>query len=236
MHSKTILAVSFYCLTVFSAFAAENKFNATPNIQVKQKNMESAFDHLNKAKAMMKLSPQGSKPDRDTIEQLNKAMFSLEKAAPNKGGHREAAMGLLNQALVANTNAKTWRLVELTIEEVKKGMAYADNSAAQKAAEKAAPPVQKNMVDAIDHLEKAKAMLSMAKRGSRLDKDAIEQFNKANAKLEQASPNKGGHREKAIGLINQAVRASTPETATKLADLAMDEIKRGIAFADKHGR
>ncbi|QTL05480.1 hypothetical protein J5J86_09455 [Aquabacter sp. L1I39] len=34
------------------------------------------------------------------LEQLRGARASLERATPNKGGHREAAMGLIDQAIV----------------------------------------------------------------------------------------------------------------------------------------
>lgn len=34
------------------------------------------------------------------LEQLRGARASLERAVPNKGGHREAAMGLIDQAIV----------------------------------------------------------------------------------------------------------------------------------------
>ena len=44
---------------------------------------------------------------------------------------------------------------------------------------------------------------------------ALEQLRGARASLEQATPNKGGHREAAIGLIDQAIV----------------QVKEGIAFA-----
>ncbi|MEW6257276.1 MAG: hypothetical protein AB1592_15085 [Pseudomonadota bacterium] len=44
---------------------------------------------------------------------------------------------------------------------------------------------------------------------------ALEQLRAARASLQQAEPNKGGHREAAIGLIDQAI----------------EQVKAGIAFA-----
>lgn len=43
------------------------------------------------------------------LEQLRAARASLDQAAPNKGGHRDAAIGLIDQAIV----------------QVKEGIAYA---------------------------------------------------------------------------------------------------------------
>lgn len=42
-----------------------------------------------------------NQPDMEAaLEQLRGARASLERAAPNKGGHREAAMGLIDQAII----------------------------------------------------------------------------------------------------------------------------------------
>ncbi len=47
---------------------------------------------------------------RAALEHLREAKIQLEKASPNKGGHREKAIELVNKA----------------IEQVEKGMQYAD--------------------------------------------------------------------------------------------------------------
>ena len=47
---------------------------------------------------------------------------------------------------------------------------------------------------------------------------AIEHLREARKQLQKATPNKGGHRIKAI----------------QLTDIAIDEVKRGIRFADTH--
>ena len=47
---------------------------------------------------------------------------------------------------------------------------------------------------------------------------AIEQLRAARASLQEATPNKGGHRENAIGLIDQAI----------------SEVRAGIEFANEH--
>lgn len=239
MNSKIFVAACFCCSIGLTAYASENQATAVPvkqNVPTKQNNMEAAIDHLNKAKALLGLSQPGARPDRDTIGQINKARMSLEAADDNKGGHRVNAIKMVNHVVKADTNANAGKLIDQVIDEVKKGIAFAENTAIQKAAEKAKPPVQKDMIAAIEHLEKAKAILATAKTGSKLDKDVVEQLNRAKTKLEQAAPNKGGHREKAIGLINQAVKASTPDTAVKLTDLAIEEVKMGIAFAEKRGK
>jgi hypothetical protein len=48
---------------------------------------------------------------------------------------------------------------------------------------------------------------------------ALEHLREARQQLEKAVPNKGGHREKAIELI----------------DRAMDQVKEGIEFGEHHG-
>jgi hypothetical protein len=47
---------------------------------------------------------------------------------------------------------------------------------------------------------------------------ALNSLHKAKMQLEKAEPDKGGHREKAIELVNQAI----------------EEVKMGIEYADKH--
>ena len=220
MMCVLILLVSSFCC---SAYALE--------VQGKQVNMENAIDHLKKAKAIMGLYQPGNKPDVDALEQINRSIDSLEKATPNKGGHREAAVKLLNQALKADSNSTVGKLADQAIEEVKKGIKFADDEAAKNAAK---PYVQTNMIAGADHREKARAILSKGKPGGKIDKEAISQLNNAKASLEKSDPNKGGHREKAVDLITQAIKASTLDAAVKLTDLAIEEVKMGIDYAEKH--
>lgn len=125
----------------------------------------------------------GALPDQPNMQaalvSLRTAKSELNKATPDKGGHRAAAIGLVNSAIA----------------EVNAGIAFdrRHNHASSLTAERlfAGSPDQPHMQNALNALENAKDSL-----------------NKAEA-------DKGGHRVKAIGFVNDAI----------------DEVKKGIDFA-----
>ena len=55
----------------------------------------------------------------------------------------------------------------------------------------------------------------------------------AKKNLEKAAHNKGGHRVKAIGIINQALKEKEVAAILPLIDNAIKEIQAGIQFADE---
>ena len=59
------------------------------------------------------------------------------------------------------------------------------------------------------------AMISKSFANQPLMEAALEQLRGARASLQQAEPNKGGHREAAIGLVDQAI----------------EQVRAGIAYA-----
>jgi hypothetical protein len=125
----------------------------------------------------------GAVPDQPNMQaalvSLRTAKSELNKATPDKGGHRAAAIGLVNSAIA----------------EVNAGIAFdrRHNHANSLTPESlfARSPDQPHMQNALNALENAKDSL-----------------NKAEA-------DKGGHRVKAIGFVNDAI----------------DEVKKGIDFA-----
>jgi len=125
----------------------------------------------------------GAVPDQPNMQaalvSLRTAKSELNKATPDKGGHRAAAIGLVNSAIA----------------EVNAGIAFdrRHNHASSLTPESlfAGSPDQPHMQNALNALENAKDSL-----------------NKAEA-------DKGGHRVKAIGFVNDAI----------------DEVKKGIDFA-----
>lgn len=238
MKKSTICAL--FCSLLLPLACAHAADGGLPNAAAqavkaaKPSHMEKAIEHLNKAKAMLGLLQPSAKLDRDTISQINKAKANLEEAGDNKGEHRVKAIELLKEAIKAGNASNAGKLVDQAMDETKQGIAFAADLAAKKAAEKAIPPVQKHMMAAVESLEKAKALITTAKPGSKPDKDTIAQFHKAKTSLEKAEHNKGGHREKAIELVKQAIKASTSDAAAKLADQAIAETNAGIDFAQKH--
>src|SRR5262245_576356 len=125
----------------------------------------------------------GALPDQPNMQaalvSLRTAKSELNKATPDKGGHRAAAIGLVNSAIA----------------EVNAGIAFdrRHNHASSLTPESlfAGSRDQPHMQNALNALENAKDSL-----------------NKAEA-------DKGGHRVKAIGFVNDAI----------------DEVKKGIDFA-----
>ena len=112
---------------------------------------------------------------------LNQAKGNLNKATADKGGHRNKALALVNDA----------------IEEVNKGIAYDRHNGREDFNEEdlfagttPAAPDQAFMQKAKDNLQQAKNNLN------------------------NATPDKGGHRNKALDLVKDAI----------------DQVEKGIAY------
>ena len=86
---------------------------------------------------------------------------------------------------------------------------------------------QPQMQDAIRLLRQAQAA------------PCIEALQKAKFHLEKASQDKGGHRVRAIELIDQAIRAERngfhPMASSKV-EQAIFQVQKGVGFDDSHGR
>jgi len=115
----------------------------------------------------------GAVPDQPNMQaargHLISARNSLQRATPDKGGHRVNAIGLVNRAIA----------------EVNAGIAFdrRHNHASSMTLETlfAATPDQPNMQNALNALEQARDSLN------------------------RATADKGGHRNKALGLVNDAI-------------------------------
>ena len=111
------------------------------------------------------------------IAALQHAKSAAESASPNKGGHREQAIGLIQQA----------------IEAVEAGIAYANAHSTETgdAEGPAAPePVNEAVAGAGNQPHMAQAMVDL---------------REARKQLQEAKHDKGGQRVKAIQLIDQAM-------------------------------
>jgi hypothetical protein len=124
------------------------------------------------------------------LQALGGANAELQAASPNKGGHRERALNLVAQA----------------VQEVQAGIAYAQQHPGEVGAEEgpAAPlPVDEDVPGAgtQPHM-----------------RNAVVQLREARKQLHDAAHDKGGHRARAIELINQAIK----------------QTREGVIFADQH--
>jgi len=114
----------------------------------------------------------GAVPDQPNMQaarsSLQTARAELQKATPDKGGHRVNAMGLVNSAIT----------------EVNAGIAFdrRHNHVSTLAAENVFGPDQPHMQNALTALENAKAS------------------------LEKATTDKGGHRNKALDYVKDAIK------------------------------
>ena len=111
------------------------------------------------------------------MQALQQADAALRRASPNKGGHREQAIGLVQQAMAA----------------VDAGMRYAAAHPNEVGApEPPAPPepVNGNVAGAGRQPNMAQAMI---------------QLREARRQLREAKHDKGGHRVQALSLIQQAL-------------------------------
>ena len=124
------------------------------------------------------------------LEALQHAQAETTAAEANKGGHREKALGLIQQA----------------IEAVNSGIQYAAAHASEvgTAEGPAAPePVDEDVKGAGNQPHMAGAVVAL---------------REARKQLREAKHDKGGFREQALTLTQQA----------------MEQLKEGIRFADKH--
>ncbi len=152
LFSSTLLGI------VISPAMAQDQFY--PTIQIAQKNRESNQPNMEKA-----------------LSSLESANDSLEKATPDKGGHRVQAIALVKQAII-----ETERGIEFDLTHSGEARRRRDvagrriQSVAQNA------DYQPNMQRALSSLVNAQKS------------------------LERATPDKGGHRTKAIDLVKRAIK------------------------------
>jgi len=114
---------------------------------------------------------------------LHEAEAELTKASPNKGGHREKAMQLVQQAE----------------SETEQGIAFYNKTPGAKS--EASSPASSGQL-AADQTADTTANQN-AQREPHMSA-ALGHLHEAEAELKKASANKGGHREKAMQLIVQA--------------------------------
>jgi hypothetical protein len=107
---------------------------------------------------------------------LGAARAEVAAAAPNKGGHREAALGLIDQAIAA----------------VNAGMQYAA-AHANEVGEPEGPAAPEPVDEAVPGAENQPHMAR-----------AIIQLREARRQLREAKHDKGGYRVQGLQLINQA--------------------------------
>ena len=121
---------------------------------------------------------------------LQHAQSEVNAAEPNKGGHREAALMLIQQA----------------IDAVNAGIQYAASHAGEEGV--AEGPAAPEPVD--EEVRGAERQPRMAA--------GVVALREARRQLKEAKHDKGGHREQAIALINQAI----------------EQLREGIRFANMH--
>ncbi len=121
---------------------------------------------------------------------LQQAKVRLEAATPNKGGHREQALGLIQQA----------------IEAVGAGMQYA-----------AAHPTEVGVAETPAAAEPVAGTVPGAERQPYMAQSMIE-LREAHRQLREAKQDKGGYRNQALALIQQA----------------MVQLREGIHVANTH--
>jgi hypothetical protein len=168
--------------------------------------MEAALKNLNLALDANLISKK--------VIHLSDAKNNLNKATSDKGGHRIAAIAKINEALeklnrnhpiLANNQIKE------AIDEVKAGMVYAD---------------QGNQ----PFMELGLKNLNLALDANKISKKVIH-LGEAKNNLNNATPDKGGHRIIAIAKINEALEKlnnNHPILANKLINEAIEQVKLGI--------
>lgn len=167
MYSKLsvgVLALAFMGLpaTVIAAYGQQNPdqtADTTASQNAKQEpHMSAALGHLHEADA------------------------ELQKASADKGGHRERAMQLVQQAE----------------SETEQGIAYYNQHPGQNAPASAPTASGQTPDQTADTVADQNASREPHMSA------ALGHLHKAEAELQKASANKGGHREKAMQLIQQA--------------------------------
>jgi hypothetical protein len=113
-----------------------------------------------------------------TLKSLDQAGSALQAASPNKGGHRERAMQLIQQAIA----------------EVKDGIAWADAHPTE-----IGPPLPPSRPEPVPtEVKDAQKQQNMA--------TALVALREARKQLMDAEGDKGGHRVKALEIIEQAMK------------------------------
>lgn len=124
------------------------------------------------------------------MQALEQARMEAEAASPNKGGHRERAIGLIQQAEGA----------------VNAGMQYAAAHPTE-VGEPAGPAAPEPVDQSVPGAERQPHMWR-----------AVVSLREARRQLREAKHDKGGYRVQALSLTQQAI----------------DQLREGIAFADRH--
>lgn len=124
------------------------------------------------------------------LDALQKARAETQAASPNKGGHREKALELIQQAIAA----------------VNQGMQYA-----------AAHPHEVGPAEGPSQPEPVDEQVPGAANQPHM-RDAVVLLREARRQLKEASHDKGGYREQAMELTQHAI----------------DQLKEGIRFSDRH--
>jgi hypothetical protein len=128
------------------------------------------------------------------LEHLRNANQQLQNAAQNKGGHRVRAMQLVEQAMA----------------QVEQGIQYANGPGAGNRAAASTPAPSAVAAD-----QNAARLAQEYRPREPKMAAALNELAQANAELQRATTNKGGHREQAMQLISQAT----------------SEIQQGIQYA-----
>jgi hypothetical protein len=125
----------------------------------------------------MMAADDGQPKMRAAWQALSNAKSELEAASANKGGHREAALGLIQQA----------------IEAIDQGMRYA-----------ASHPTEIGVAEPMAAPEPVSEAVPGSERQPRMH-NAMVQLREARRQLDEAKHDKGGYRVRALGFIRDAM-------------------------------
>jgi len=186
------------------------------------KNINDNSQHnMNKAIKFLRLA-KSTVVGKGKLAHLLKARKALVDAAPNKGGHRAAAIALINKALkvAKKNNAKANGLIEKAINQTKKGKVFANKHSKNKYE-------QHSMTKAVKFLKLAKSTV--------VGKGKLAHLMTARRALVSAKPNKGGNRVAAIALIDKSLKVlknqKNNQKANKIIQKAINRTKAGIKHA-----
>lgn len=224
VFSRSSILVAFFGSTLFGnltspAMAEQDQFYAA--VQIAQQNRQP--DQPNMVQA---------------LSSLQEAQKSMEKATPDKGGHRVKALELTKQATKETqlgieydrthpSNRRSQNVSQRRTQAAPQTNEYQPNmqhalsslTDAQRSLESATPDKGGHRVKA---LELTKQAITEAQRGIEYDRthknddrnsvsqpnmrQALSSLQEAQRFLQRANPDKGGHRVKALELVQQAIR------------------------------
>jgi len=215
-----ILASLFVFSTTTFAIPRHKVKGVKEPIKVKKINKNSQHN-MNKAIKFLRLA-KSTVVGNGKLANLLKARKALVDAAPNKGGHRAAAILLVNEALKLSKNKKNGKankVIQKAINQTKKGKVFANKHSKNKYK-------QHSMTKAVKFLKLAKNTV--------VGKGKLANLLTARRALVAAKPNKGGDRVAAIALIDKSFKAlknKKPGKANKLIQKAINQTKAGIQHA-----